>query len=62
MYANPPAAVHELQRVSLLTQQSQDHPGAVMRCQHVLHRKYHPTAIHYRINSPSPKTGKNYRN
>nr|ABV22104.1 unknown [Amphidinium carterae] len=22
---------------------------------------YHPTAIHYRINSPNPQTGKNYR-
>eukprot|EP00971_Amphidinium_carterae_P038575 758282-Amphidinium_carterae.1 len=24
--------------------------------------EYHPTAIHYKINSPNPKTGKNYRN
>eukprot|EP00971_Amphidinium_carterae_P086085 1703314-Amphidinium_carterae.1 len=23
---------------------------------------YHPTAIHYRINSPNPHTGKNHRN
>eukprot|EP00971_Amphidinium_carterae_P320302 6367106-Amphidinium_carterae.1 len=23
---------------------------------------YHPTAIHYKINSPNPKTGNNYRN
>eukprot|EP00971_Amphidinium_carterae_P061165 1210910-Amphidinium_carterae.1 len=23
---------------------------------------YHPIAIHYRINSPNPKTGNNYRN
>eukprot|EP00971_Amphidinium_carterae_P278444 5527308-Amphidinium_carterae.1 len=22
---------------------------------------YHPTAIYYRINSPKPQTGKNYR-
>eukprot|EP00971_Amphidinium_carterae_P084602 1674537-Amphidinium_carterae.1 len=23
--------------------------------------KYHPTPIHYRINSPTPQTGKNHR-
>eukprot|EP00971_Amphidinium_carterae_P180916 3588927-Amphidinium_carterae.1 len=23
---------------------------------------YHPTAIHYGINSPNPQTGKSYRN
>eukprot|EP00971_Amphidinium_carterae_P040354 792035-Amphidinium_carterae.1 len=43
---------------------AQDPPSLLSRLQvpDVLMSAYHPTAIHYKINSPNPQTGKKYRN